>query len=152
MRRLAVLTLLGLGLLGAGNLAAGGDRVVKVLPHLLDAQGRHALSPSLFERDAYQTMLKANPDKRGGLRFDVRWKAAVVPEGARALRLELVTTRHPRTLPLVVETPLPAKGKSGWAKVPLDAATAKAAGEIVAWRVSLVVAGEVKGSQQSFLW
>ena len=46
-----------------------------MLPHYLDKEGRHTLSPSLYERDAYQAILRQNPEKRGGMRFDVQWKA-----------------------------------------------------------------------------
>ena len=38
-------------------------RITKVLPHLLDDKGRHTLSPSLYERDAYQAELRKNPDR-----------------------------------------------------------------------------------------
>ena len=45
--------LLGLVLLLSAALAhAGSGKLLKVLPHFLDREGRHALSPSLFERDA----------------------------------------------------------------------------------------------------
>src|SRR2546422_4200994 len=54
---------------------AATAKIVKVLPHLLDEKGRHTLSPSLFERDAYQAILRKNPDKRSGLRFEIHWKA-----------------------------------------------------------------------------
>ena len=37
-------------------------RVIKVLHHLIDAKGRNALAPSLFERDAYQIHLRENPE------------------------------------------------------------------------------------------
>ena len=152
MRWSRVLAVLWLGWVACGAAYAGGDRIVKVLPHYLDVHGKHAVSPSLFERDAYQAMLKANPDKRGGMQFDVRWKSGVASRRERVLRLELVTPKHPESLPLVIEQALPPKRKSGWAKVPIGAATAKEAGEIVAWRLALVVDGATVASQQSFLW
>jgi hypothetical protein len=142
---------LALGLLPAARADANPDRIVKVLPHYVDWEGRHALSPSLFERDAYQVILKAHPEKRGGLQFDVRWKARKAPGRQLALRLEMVTTRHPKGRPLVVESPLPA-GRKGWARVKVDAATLRGAGDMIAWRVSLVEGGQALGSQQSFLW
>ncbi len=52
---------------------AASGKVLKVLPHFLDLQGRHALSPSLFERDAYQAHLRKNPAEVSALRFDVEW-------------------------------------------------------------------------------
>ena len=65
----AVLLVLGL----AVTTAQANPKISKVLPHWLDKQGRHTLSPSLFERDAYQAQLRANPDQRSGIRFDVKW-------------------------------------------------------------------------------
>ena len=88
MRWSRVLAVLWLGWVACGAAYAGGDRIVKVLPHYLDVHGKHAVSPSLFERDAYQAMLKANPDKRGGMQFDVRWKSGVASRRERVLRLE----------------------------------------------------------------
>jgi hypothetical protein len=143
---------LGAALLAALPLRAAADRVVKVLPHYLDTAGRHALSPSLFERDAYQTLLRAHPEKRGGLRFDVQWKARRAPGQARRLRLELVSTTHPRSRPLVIEAPLPEKRSRGWTALTLDAPTERALGDWTAWRVSLVVDDREVSSRQSFLW
>ena len=53
---------------------AGSVKIFKVLPHYLDKEGRHALSPSLFERDRYQALLKADPEKCSTVRFDVQWR------------------------------------------------------------------------------
>jgi hypothetical protein len=38
---------------------AATGRLMKVLPEYLDAKGLTSLSPSLFERDAYQAILRA---------------------------------------------------------------------------------------------
>ena len=48
---------------------AASAKIIKVLPHLLDRDGRHTLSPSLYERDAYQAILRAHPIQRSALRF-----------------------------------------------------------------------------------
>ena len=50
----------------AAVLTAGAStgRVFKVLPHFLDTNGVHTLSPSLYERDAYQAHLRQHPEKR----------------------------------------------------------------------------------------
>jgi len=50
-------------------------KVVKVLPFFLDAQGRIAKSPSLFDRDVYQAYLREHTNEVSGVRFDVLWKA-----------------------------------------------------------------------------
>ena len=78
MRRLFV-TLLLLGSLAAAFAAdAATGRVIKVLPLFLDAQGRDAVSPSLFDRDAYQVYLRQHTNEISAIRFDVLWKAANV--------------------------------------------------------------------------
>ena len=50
-------------LLGSLSAASASDavtgRVVKVLPLLLDLKGQDAISPSLYDRDAYQAYLRA---------------------------------------------------------------------------------------------
>ena len=50
--------LLLLGVISTTDAARPG-KISKVLPHWLDLQGRHTLSPSLLERDAYQAKLRA---------------------------------------------------------------------------------------------
>ena len=72
MTRLPLLFLLFL--VFARLVSAADGKVIKVLPHLLDQAGRHSLSPSLFERDAYQAELRKHPEKVSGLRYDVRWR------------------------------------------------------------------------------
>src|SRR5439155_11369429 len=64
-------------------------RIVKVLPFFLDLQGRDALSPSLFDRDAYQALLREQTNQISGLRFDVLWKAAKAPEEKIKIAVEL---------------------------------------------------------------
>ena len=73
----------------AGEKSESRARILKVLPHLLDTQGRHALSPSLLERDAYQALLKDNPDKVSNLRFDVNWKLKEKFDANLELRVEV---------------------------------------------------------------
>ena len=46
---------------GVANAAHAEAKISKVLPHWLDKKGRHTLSPSLFERDAYQAQLPRQP-------------------------------------------------------------------------------------------
>src|SRR5665213_1084853 len=76
-------------LLLATVLQAGEGRVVKVLPQLLDQHGRHTLSPSLYERDAYQLRLRKEPKLRGGARLAVQWKAKHVDWTKLKLRAEM---------------------------------------------------------------
>lgn len=144
-------------LAGAGVVLAAGDgvsgRIVKVLPHFLDQQGRHALSPSLYERDAYQAVLRAHPEKRSGIRYDIEWKAKHARAADLRLRLELVTASTSKDAPVVIETPVKAKSGWGrWTKIKLDGDAYRKTGEVMAWRVQLLDAGRAIAAQQSFLW
>ena len=89
MRALLIL-LLTLGLfVTAGAADAVTGRVGKVLPFLLDQQGRSALSPSLFDRDAYQAQLRRHTNLVSTIRYDVLWSAKNAGEARLKLRLEL---------------------------------------------------------------
>src|SRR6266566_9940835 len=68
---------------------ASTGNVRKVLPHFLDTNGFHTLSPSLYERDAYQAYLRQHPEKCSGLRFDVQWKTKPPTFGTLRLIVEL---------------------------------------------------------------
>src|SRR5438876_12384074 len=61
-------------LLAALPATSATGRVIKVLPEFLDLQGRSSLAPSLYERDAYQAVLREHPERRAGIRFYVQWK------------------------------------------------------------------------------
>ena len=92
MRRL----LMSLLLLGSLSAAFAGDaatgRVVKVLPFFLDLKGHEALSPSLYDRDAYQAYLRRHADERSAIRFDVLWKASDADR--RKIEIAGRTARH----------------------------------------------------------
>jgi hypothetical protein len=154
MRWLAIQWLCVGCLLAAGSALAGTGRVVKVLPHFLDAQGRHSLSPSLYERDAYQAMLRQHPEKRSGLRFDVQWKG----KGPFWEPLKLVVELRgiaQGTLPreLTLEKPVEPPGWLGsWSQVVLDGEAYRNFGEVTAWRVTLWEGQQLLGERKSFLW
>ena len=128
-------------------------KIVKVLPHHLDNVGRHALSPSPFDRDAYQFQLRNNPNLVSGVRFDIHWKAKHAKSVALKLRLELLTTTSTKSKPLVFELPVAAKsGRTRWAKIPVVGQDFEQAGDIIAWRVTLWDGGAQVAEQKSFLW
>ena len=64
-------------------------RVIKVLPLFLDLQGHDAISPSLFDRDAYQAYLRQHTNEISAIRFDVLWKASNAKGAKLKLRAEL---------------------------------------------------------------
>ena len=133
--------------------SAATGKVVKVLPHFLDLQGRHALSPSLYDRDAYQAQLRKTPEKCSGVRFDILWRGRAESEQFAALRIELRGTAK-GNLPsqTTLETEVLITGTGHWAKLTLDGEKYKAFGEITAWRATLWSGDEMIGEQKSFLW
>lgn len=138
-------------LLCAGAVHAAEARVLKVLPHLLDAKGRHTLSPSLYERDAYQAQMRSHPDRVSGLRLDVLCSLPKPRPESAVIRLELRGAKDPK--PVVVERPV----KRGWfsrrwTEVVLSPAEYAQLGELSAWRVSLRDGDRELASSTSFLW
>ena len=153
MRRVTVCLIFSLCLMAAFASDAATGRVIKVLPHLLDAQGRHATSPSLYDRDAYQARLRANPAEQSGIRYDVQWKAKATT-GTVKLRLEL---RGPAKDGVTGEKTIETEAKPGWggrrwSGVVLTGEEFKKFGGITAWRVTLWDGDQLLGEQKSFLW
>ena len=154
MRRLLLLSLLLLGSLSA---AFAGDavtgRVIKVLPLFLDLKGHEALSPSLYDRDAYQAYLRRHADQRSAIRFDILWKA---PDGGDA-ELKLRVELHgigPGSMPrqaTLEQTVVPHFFRH-WNSLTLGGEDYKNFGELVAWRVTLWSGNQLLGEQKSFLW
>jgi hypothetical protein len=131
----------------------GGEaRVIKVLPQLLDKQGRNAINPSLFDRDAYQMHLRLNTNEISAIRFEVQYKAKGI-QGPLLLRLEIRGSRTELGKREVFETDVAAGGHfSKWGRIQFDRATSERIGKLVAWRASLVKEGDVIATQESFLW
>jgi len=135
--------------------AGATGRVVKVLPQFLDGEGRSSLSPSLYERDAYQAELRKHPDRRSSLRYYVQWKTQGAVWEPLKLRLELRGVAQ-ANLPkqLVLEQELINKRTlfSKWAQITLTKDQYLRLGEVTAWRVSLWEGANLIGEQKSFLW
>ena len=153
MRRL----LLSLLLLGSLSAAFAGDavtgRVVKVLPFFLDLKGQEALSPSLYDRDAYQAYLRRHTDQRSAIRFDVLWKTSDVGDAQLKLRVELRGIGEdgmPRRATL--EQAVTPHFFRHWNSLTLGGADYKNFGELVAWRVTLWSGDQQLSEQKSFLW
>lgn len=131
--------------------AAAPARIKKVLPHYIDHQGRHSLSPSLYERDAYQERLRKNPLEQGGIRFDVHWKAA--PSSILTLRAELRGTHNdlPSSTAITKAVVAPRAGYR-WTALQLDGAEYQKFGRLIAWRVTVWDGDRLVTEQRSFLW
>jgi hypothetical protein len=129
-------------------------RVIKVLPHFLDLKGRAALSPSLYDRDAYQASLRDHPEKRSGIRFDMQWKTKGTLWSDLKLRVELrgvAQGESPKQM--ILEQDLQAGGWfSRWTSMTLAGEEYKTIGEVTAWRVTLWEGTDLLGEQKSFLW
>jgi len=143
--------------LGSLSTALAGDavtgRVVKVLPFLLDLKGQAALSPSLYDRDAYQAYLRRHTHQRSALRFDVLWKTSDAGEAKLKLQLELRGIGQdgmPRQATLE-QTVTPHYFRH-WDSLVLGGEDYKNFGELVAWRVTLWTDHQLLGEQKSFLW
>lgn len=154
MRRSFILWVLMSWVAVAFPAQASSGRVIKVLPLLLDSQGRHALSPSLYERDAYQAFLRQHPEKRAGMLFAVQWKAKVKPAAPLVLRIELRGSA-PGSLPkqaVLEQSVQPGGWLSKWTALRLSEAQYRALDEVTAWRATLWEGNQLIGEQQSFLW
>jgi hypothetical protein len=139
-------------LLGIGSVHAAEVKILKVLPQHLDLQGRHALSPSLFDRDAYQAQLKKNPEQRSALRFEIQWKAPK-KSGEAEIRVELRGSAPAGTDTVTLkETAQPTGMFSKWKAVKLEGDAYKKLGDLIAWRVTIWQAGQPVAEQKSFLW
>lgn len=153
MRPLRFLLLMAvLVLAGAPGFAATGE-IIKVLPHYLDQQGRHTLSPSLFDRDAYQTRLRRSPELQSGLRFDVHWRARA-KTNVLALRVELRGVAQGGVPPEHALTAAVKPGRLGarWSSLEIRGGDFRALGGVTAWRISLLAGEQVLSQQQSLLW
>ena len=135
----------------AGDAVTGS--VIKVLPFLLDQQGRDSTSPSLFDRDAYQAQLREHPREIFGVRIDVQWKAAKSPVEKLQLRVEargVGADGSPRLK--TFKQDVSAGTFTRWTDFFLTGADYKKFGSLVAWRATLWNSDSLLGEQKSFLW
>jgi hypothetical protein len=153
MRRILMILLL-LGPLPAAFASdAVTGRVVKVLPLLLDFKGQDAISPSLYDRDAYQAYLRQHTNEISAVRFDVLWKASDAGGTKLKLRMELRgvgTNDMPRQT--MLEQEVTPKFFRHWTSLKLEGADYKNFGAIICWRATLWSGDHKLGEQKSFLW
>ncbi len=137
----------------AFSVNAGSARIIKVLPHYLDLKGRHSLSPSLYERDAYQAELRSNMDKVSGIRFDINWSSKGVESENLKIRVEVKGSDTPAGEAVVVELTSPKKKLMGnWAGLVFEGDSFKKVGKVIAWRATIWDGEEQVARKQSFLW
>jgi len=128
--------------------------VIKVLPQFLDLKGRNSLTPSLYDRDAYQAHLREHPELCSGMRFHVEWKSKKPVWEPLKLRVEargLAKGDVPKQL--VLELPVQPTGWfSHWDSITVTGEQYKEFGGLTAWRVTLWEGGQLLSEQKSFLW
>ena len=137
----------------AGTAGAADGKIIKALPQFLDARGRSSLSPSLYERDAYQAYLRKHPAERKALRLAVQWKARGVDWSRMTLRAELRGALGNSLTHLTLQMPVKKNGLfSNWTDFKMEGEEFKKFGELAAWRVTLWEGEKQLAAQQSFLW
>ncbi|MDD5141375.1 MAG: hypothetical protein PHY43_14085 [Verrucomicrobiales bacterium] len=153
MRRLLMILLLLGSPLAASAADAATGRVVKVLPLFLDLKGHAAISPSLFDRDAYQAYLRQHTNEISAVRFDVLWSASHADKGGLKLRLELRGT-GPDSLPrqTTLEKTVTPHFFRHWTSFTLGGDDLKKFGDVTSWRATLWSGDRMIGEQKSFLW
>lgn len=153
MRSTFILACTLVSLYTASVQAAVSGRVAKVLPQYLDLQGRASLSPSLYERDAYQAWLVKYPGQRGGLVFNILWRAG--ESGGLKIRVEARGAAPSAQLAktFVWEKSVVRKNFfSRWEKITVPDDDFKNIATLTAWRVTLWDGDQQIGEQKSFLW
>ena len=146
--------ILALCCLACTAVSAATGRVIKVLPQFLDLKGRHAISPSLYDRDAYQAYLREHTNDISGMRFAIQWKASGARAAPLKLRVEIRGITHGEMPPKTVleQQVKPGGWFSHWASLPLTGDDYKKIGEVTAWRATLWDGDQMIGEQKSFLW
>ena len=145
-----IIVLLFLGGWATPGLAASA-KIIKVLPQFLDLEGRHSISPSLYDRDAYQAKLRREPKERSALRFAVQWRAKqTVP---LKLRVEMRGGKGSEATHATLESSSAhLAGFSKWTQLTLSGEDYKKFGELVAWRATLWEGDKLLSEKKSFLW
>lgn len=127
--------------------------VVKVLPLLLNLKGHDAISPSLFDGDAYQFYLRVHTNQISGIRYDVQWKASKITTKYVDVMIELraVAADGSPRMKILAQAERPRRF-GNWTSLPLVGDDYKKLGSVVAWRASVWSGNQMLGEQHSFLW
>ena len=152
MRTLRTFMIAGTLLASMLGAEAASAKIIKMLPHYLDQQGKHTVDPSLFERDAYQQELKLHPEHVSGMRFDVQWNGKGIANQVLKVRLEVRGNNTPPRSAVTFEQEVKARRFSQWSSLRISGEDFKRTGKIVAWRLSLWQGDVMLDEQKSFLW
>lgn len=135
----------------AGGMEKG--RIVKMLPLFLNLKGHDAVSPSLYDRDAYQAYLRQHTNEISAIRFDFLWQVENPSAARYKLRIELHGIGEggkPTRAMLEAEAQPPLLRR--WSSITLGGADYRNLGELVAWRATLWRGDQLLSEQKSFLW
>jgi GH43 family beta-xylosidase len=132
---------------------AVSGRIVKVSPFLVDQKGRIAMSPSHFDRDAYQAILRLQTTNVSAVRFDVLWLASKAPTEKIKIAVEVrgIGTNSVPKLQTLETNVLPGTFRR-WTDLPFAGQAYHDFGRVVAWRVTLWDDDRLLSEQKSFLW
>jgi hypothetical protein len=149
---LATLFLIG-PLLAANASDALTGNIVKVLPLFLNLKGQDAISPSLYDRDAYQVYLRAHTNEISAIRFDILWSTSKTADTNLTLRLELrgIGQNGVPQQTKFEQTVTPHYFRR-WTSLPPAGDDYNNFGEVVAWRATLWSGPQLLSEQKSFLW
>ncbi len=140
-------------LLAAGADGALSGHIVKVLPLFLNLKGQDAISPSLYDRDAYQVFLREHTNVVSAIRYDVLWSTSKSGTNKLILRLELRGIGEngvPRQT--IIEQTVTPHYFRHWTSLLMAGDDYRHFGEVVAWRASLWSGPQMLSEQKSFLW
>jgi len=129
---------------------AESAKILKVLPQFLDVRGHSSLSPSLFDRDAYQAKLRAFPTNRSGLQFMVNWKARGYDELTLRIEAKGGPPLQPKTITL--EEKVQPRFFSRWSSLAITGDEYRKFGEMTSWKATLWHGTNEVAEQKSFLW
>jgi len=155
MRRVLIGLCLAAILVADFSAVAASGSLLKVLPEFLDLKGRNSLTPSLYERDAYQVTLREHPERRSGMRFYIQWKLkkpAWEPLLARVELRGIAEGKLARQLILERSVSNPGGILSHWTDISLLGDQYRVFGTVTAWRVTLWEGQTLIGEEHSFLW
>ena len=152
MKRISQLLAMVL-MLGIATTSIATPKITKVLPHLLDENGQHTISPSLLERDAYQAQLRKNPELCSGIRFDIKWsKGKRKNKTSSNLKLQVELQTSASNKPIVLTKIIKLNKNGGWDSLKFDDERYKKSGKIIAWRTILLEDNDILAERKSFLW
>jgi len=136
---------------GASSALAASAKIIKVLPQFIDLEGRRSISPSLYDRDAYQAKLRREPRERSGISFAIQWKAKQT--SPLKLRVEMRGGKGKEATQATLESSSThLVGFSKWTQLTLSGEDYKKFGELIAWRATLWEGDKLLSEKKSFLW